>query len=271
MGKGDGSKDLEALIEVGLARGMSAVDAVLDSLDSMPTSSTRKARKSVKVAEREYRALARKAQSKRVGGRVAAIGGGVVTAGAAVSTLITTVAAGTPFPGLFVTVVGGAVTLWGVRSTRNAPVISLIEPVPLADPLRRSAMGFTEVNRFIAVRGHIAALARQVDAIHPDAARELLTADRDAAPAMNALVERLRILDELQRSMPASEPASAARQASAVVQQRITDGVVVYEQLATAATSLLATPGIVSTEGVLRPAIDGMRAYAYGITRAHEI
>lgn len=271
MGKADGSKDLEALIEVGLARGMSAVDAVLDSLDSMPTSSTRKARKNVKVAEREHRALVRKAQSQRVGGRLAAIGGGVVTAGAAISTIITTVTAGTPLPGLVVTVIGGAITLWGVRSSQQAPAISIIEPVPLADPLRRSAVGSGDVNRFIAVRGHIAALARQVDAIHPGAAHELLTADREAAPAMNALVERLRILDELQRSMPASEPASAARQASAVVQQRIVEGVVVYEQLASAATSLLATPEMVSTESVLRPAIDGMRAYAYGITRAHDI
>ena len=141
-----------------------------------------------------------------------------------------------------------------------------------ANDLRRDAIGWAEAQNLAAVRRQIASIVPAVTGLHPDAGRELRSADDEAAPAVAAQVTRLAVLDQIRRDMPGSEAATAATSAANLVRVRLAEGVSVYDRLLAAASTMLASPdlGRSSTE-VLGPAADALTAYAEGLRTAENL
>ena len=111
-----------------------------------------------------------------------------------------------------------------------------------------------------------------VTGLHPEAGRELKSADDEAAPALAAQVTRLAVLDQIRRDMPGSEAATAATSAAQHVRARLAEGVAVYDRLLAAAATMLASPDLGrSSSEVLLPAADALTAYAEGLRTAESL
>ena len=94
-----------------------------------------------------------------------------------------------------------------------------------------------------------------------------LRADAEAGPAMNELVRRLAMLDQLEHSLPGSEASRAAAVSAEQLAVRLALGVETYDRLVAATAAMLSAPDLArSTDDVLGPAIDAMHAYAHGLT-----
>ena len=135
-----------------------------------------------------------------------------------------------------------------------------------ASDLKRDAIGWAEAQGMTAVRRQLVAMVPAVASLHPDAARELKTADDEAAPALAAQVARLAVLDQVRRELPGSTAAQSATDAAELVRARLAEGVAVYDRLLAAASTMLASPDLGrSSIDVLGPAADALTAYAAGL------
>ena len=139
----------------------------------------------------------------------------------------------------------------------------------VAGDVRRDAIGWAEAQGLAAVRRQLVAMVPAVGSLHPDAARELTSADDEAAPALAAQVARLSVLDQVRRELPGSTAATAATEAAELVRARLAEGVAVYDRLLAAASTMLASPDLGrSSLDVLGPAADALSAYAAGLRLA---
>jgi len=113
---------------------------------------------------------------------------------------------------------------------------------------------------------------RAIEPLHADAAAEIRSADSQAAPALNALAERLRVLDEMARKMPGSTAADSARDSARAVTEQLDRGSAGYDVLLAAAARLLAEPSLARpVPEVLEPASSALIAYAHGLRTASQI
>ncbi len=161
-----------------------------------------------------------------------------------------------------------------VRSRYRSRTITAPEPPTLsaitrANDLRREAIGYAEAQGLAAVRRQLVTMVPAVGSLHPDAAKELKSADDEAAPAFTAQVARLAVLDQVRRELPGSTAATAATDAAEQVRSRLAQGVAVYDRLLAAASTMLASPDLGrSGDDVLGPAADALTAYAEGLRTA---
>jgi hypothetical protein len=171
--------------------------------------------------------------------------------------------------------IGGALAaVSAVRTRYDAQ--HAVEPAPPqlsavvgAHDLRREAIGYPEAQQLAAVRRQITAMVPAVTALHPEAGRELASADDEAAPALAAQVARLAVLDQIRRDLPGSQAATAAGASAELVRVRLAEGVDVYDRLLAAASTMLASPDLGrSSADVLGPASDALTAYADGLRAA---
>lgn len=271
---GENKPDVNALIEEGLSRGLQAVDALRDALDRMPSSSSRQLQKSVKKVNAANRATVRAHQMRVQQVRAATtVGGAGIILGAS-GAVIDVVSAGAFLgnPVSWLALAGASAVLFafGRRSARRVGPAPMRWELPTGTALPRKAIGADVAARYVQARLTVINLTQQVQVLHPDAAKELLLADNEAAPVLDLLVERLRVLDTVARGTSAAAPA--ARDAANVVSVRLSTGCDSYENLIAAAASLLAAPDTYrSTEAILQPAVDALVAYSHGLSRAAEI
>lgn len=273
--------ELAAAVEAGVARGMDIVDAFRSALDRAPSrmhrALEREHRKSVaaqKAARRRYELSVRTTTlTTRVGFAVAG--------GAGAMSVVDLVAegsgaAGAPGPAWAWLVITGASALMALRAQRRRRVLTPPAEVAIPElppvPLARGAIGASEVSHLIRVRIQIAQVSGTIERLHPGAGQELRQADAEASPALQALAERLRVLDQLRRDLPGSAAAASATSAANAVRARLADGCRTYDDLLAASAALLAAPDTArSTTMILGPAIDAMIAYAHGLERAADL
>ncbi len=149
---------------------------------------------------------------------------------------------------------------------RVEPTAPALEASVGANDLRKSAIGWAEAQGLAAVRRQLVAMVPAVSALHPEAGRELRSADDEAAPALAAQVARLAVLDQVRRELPGGAAAAAATEAAEHVRARLAEGVAVYDRLLAAASTMLASPDLGrSSAAVLGPAADALTAYAAGL------
>jgi hypothetical protein len=271
---GENKPDVNALIEEGLSRGMQAVDALRDALDRMPSGSSRQLQKSVKRVNAANRASVRAHQLRVQQVKAATTVGGagiVVGASGAVIDVATAGAfLGNPLSWLALAGLSAVLFAFGRRSARRVGPAPMQWELPAGTALPRKAIGAEAAARYVQARLTVINLAQQVQRLQPEAAKELLLADSEAAPALDLLVERLRVLDAVVRGTSAAAPA--ARDAARVISARLSTGCDSYENLIAAAATLLAAPDTYrSTEAILEPAINALVAYSHGLARAAQI
>jgi hypothetical protein len=131
--------------------------------------------------------------------------------------------------------------------------------IPTSDVGRRLAVVQTQLARLLPV----------VRRLHPPAAGELAAAVKEAAPLLNAQLDRLGVLEALAADMAGTPAAESASRAAVVVAGRVDAGVSAYERLLAAAAELLAAPDLDrSAAQVLAPAVQAMQAYSHGLVAA---
>lgn len=252
--------ELAALVEQGLSRGLSLIDSF------NAATGNRSLTKEHKKAVREHRHIHREYALRRDSIRLGAVGGAglaVVTGAAGALTLT---------PGWWILTAAGAVTsLISFRRWKNiGPAPRESAPVEPAKALPRGAIGRENVARYISVRTQVLQMHSGIRAIHPEAAIELRAADTAAAPALNALVERLAVLHELRIQLPNTAAATTAGSAAEVISTRLRTGCDSYDTLLSAAANLMAAPGL-DMHTNLQPAADALIAYSYGLERAADL
>jgi hypothetical protein len=125
--------------------------------------------------------------------------------------------------------------------------------------------------RIALVQSQLARVVPAVRRLYPPAGAELAGAVREAAPLLDAQLERLVVLDALARDMAGTPTAEAASRAAAQVAERVAAGVTAYERLLGAAAELLGAPDLHRTAGqVLAPAVQAMQAYSHGLAAASD-
>lgn len=273
--------ELAAAVEAGVARGMDIVDAFRSALDRAPSrmhrALEREHRKSVaaqKAARRRYELSLRTSTLTSRFGFILAGGAGAIS----VVDLIAegSGGGGAPGPAWIWLSITGASTLLAIRANRRKRVLIPPDDVMIPElppvPLARGAIGAPEVSHLIRVRIQITQVSTTIERLHPGAGSELRMADAEAAPALQALAERLRVLDQLRRDLPGSAAATSATTAAKTVTVRLAEGCRTYDDLLAASAALLAAPDTSrSTTTILGPAIDAMIAYAHGLERAADL
>ena len=267
MGK---SKDeVTASIEQAVQRGLE----LLDSFRGEPAGwreLQRESRNSEMQARRTQRAYtARKSQAQAL-----MIGGTAVGASSGTVGVIDLLATSSGEFAWFALAAAGAVAgVIGARSWRR-----LVPPAPVtpiqAPPtsVRRGAIGHESVVRYTAVRVQVVQVTRAIEPLHADAAAEIRSADAQVAPTLNALAERLRVLDEMSRRMPGTTTAQTALASAQAVSEQLDRGSAAYDVLLAAAARLLAEPDIGQpAPAILEPASSALIAYAHGLRSASQI
>ncbi len=221
---------------------------------------------------------ARKAKNahalRRVQAQVMTIGGTAVGASAGTVGVIDVIATGPGGLGWFVVSgIGAVVAVLGGRRWRRLAPFTAIPAIPSPPALvRRGAIGHESVARYTAVRVQTVQVIRAIEPLHADAATEIRSADAQAAPTLNSLAERLRVLDEMTRQMPGSQAAVQAQQAAHAVSRQLDQGSAGYDVLLAAAARLLAEPDLgTPVASVLEPASSALIAYAHGLRAASRI
>jgi len=170
---------------------------------------------------------------------------------------------------------GSAVVALRARSVRRRlrPPIAPAIPPPPPVSLPRDAVGVAEVIRLTNLRVQLLHVAPAIDGLSPAAGAELRHADAEAAPTLNALVDRLAVLDAIMRArtgVPGQDAAADAAYESALeLQSRLASGCSAYDALLAACARLMAAPDIgTSSNDVLGPALEAMVAYTHGLRRS---
>lgn len=263
------------MIEAGVSRGLDVVESFLAATGRGPKAGSKalavEHRKAVAANKRE---IAR--HRNRIGALRTEVTAGAVVAGAGGSLGLIDLVSGPP-SSLWLWF--GAAGLGLLVSVRARLKLRHVGPPPreleLVGPppaLPRGAFGAEEVARFTAVRVQVMTMAPSLDRLYPGAGDELRRADNEAAGPLTALVERLRVLDQLQRELPGTGAAQTAAASAKTVATRLTAGCATYDELLAAAARLLAAPDPTrSTEAILAPAVEAMVAYAHGLQRAADL
>ncbi len=274
MGRGLGRDDkdtaeLAASIDAAVRRGLDLVD-VFRGAPAGRRELERQARESARQARRVHRSYtARKAQAQGL-----TIGGTAVGASTGTVGIIDLLATSTGDIAWFaVSAVGAVAAAIGARAWRRLlppqPIPTIQAPPPL---VRRGAIGHDAVARYTAVRVQAVQVIRTIEPLHADAAAEIRSADSQAAPALNALAERIRVLDEMVRKMPGSTAAESARTSARAVSEQLDRGSAGYDVLLAAAARLLAEPDLTRpVPDVLESASSALIAYAHGLRVASRI
>lgn len=262
-------QELAAAVEAGLRKGLDLVDAFMGT----PAGRRELARESRRT-EVEARRAKQAHTWRRVQAQVATIGGTAVGASAGTIGVIDVVATGPGGIGWFVVAGLGAVTaVIGGRRWRRMTPFTALPTIPSPPALvRRGAIGHDSVARYTAVRVQTVQVIRAIEPLHADAAIEIRSADAQVAPTLNALADRLRVLDEMCRQMPGSQAAEQARQAALAVSHQLDQGSAGYDVLLAAAARLLAEPDLgTPVSHVLEPASSALIAYAHGLRVASHL
>jgi hypothetical protein len=135
--------------------------------------------------------------------------------------------------------------------------------------LSRGAVGAEVAERLAVAEANLARVVPAVERLYPPAGAELARAVDEAAPLLHQQVQRLAVLDGIVREMNDGPAAVSAREAAALVTQRLHVGVEAYEGLLAAAAELLGAPDLGRSAGdLLSPAVQGMQAYTHGLGTA---
>lgn len=271
-------EEIARLVQLGLARGLDLVEAFRQAQPARKQASEAAAyqaehRAALERHQRDTRRYRRHlaALHRRVtAGTVTAATGGVVFVASAVPAGMAVWPWG--LVGLSAGAVGGAAALSARHALHEAvPPPEPRLPLPPPPPLRPGARGQVESAQLAQLRIQLAQVVPLVERLHPGAAEELRRADAEAAPPLGALVERLAVLDRMERDMHGTQAAAAAAAAAEQIRSRLAAGCATYERLLAAAATLLAAPDPVrSTDEVLAPALEAMSAYASGLAASAE-
>jgi hypothetical protein len=143
-----------------------------------------------------------------------------------------------------------------------------VTPLPR---LRSGAAGAVETERLGRAESSLRRVLPAVADLHPSAAAELRDAAAECGPVLHQQAGRLAVLAGIEADLPGSAAAQSAASAAREVADRLGHGVDAYERLLAAAAELLAAPDLSrSAEATVAPAIQGMHAYAHGLTRASD-
>lgn len=270
MGRGHEHRaELSASIDAAVQRGRE----VIDSFRGVPAG-----RRELEAESRRTTAQVRRAHRaytvRRVRAQTLTIGGTAVGASSGTIGVIDLLATSSVDAAWFVVAAFGVVAgILGARSWRR-----LTPPAPppaiSAAPalLRRGAVGYPSVTRYTAVRVQVVQVIRAIEPLHADAAAEIRSADAQAAPTLNALADRLQVLDDMSRRMPDTEAAESARTAAQSISEQLDRGSAGYDVLLAAAARLLAESDLVSpVSEILEPASSALIAYAHGLRTASNI
>ena len=263
------SAELAAAVEAGVRKGLDLVDAFMGT----PAGRRELARES-KRTEVEARKAKNAHALRRVQAQVMTIGGTAVGASAGTIGVIDVVATGPGGIGWFiVSGIGAVAAVIGGRRWRRLAPFTALPTIPSPPVLvRRGAIGHDSVARYTAVRVQTVQVIRAIEPLHADAAVEIRSADAQVAPTLNALADRLRVLDEMARQMPGSQAAAQAQQAAHSVSKQLDQGSAGYDVLLAAAARLLASPDLgTPVSKVLEPASSALIAYAHGLRVASRI
>lgn len=267
-GKRDAA-ELAAAVEAGIRKGMDLVDAFRGT-----PAGRRELEREAKRSATEARRARRAYHSRKIQAQTMTIGGTAVGASAATVGVIDVVATGPGGIAWFaLSAVGAVAAVIGGRAWRRlAPFVAI--PAIASPPvqIRRGAIGYESVARYTAVRVQTVQVIKAVEPLHHEAAREIRSADAQVAPTLNALADRLRVLDEMVRQMPGSSAAETAQTAARQVSQQLDRGSAAYDLLLAAAARLLAEPDLGQpASAVLEPASTALVAYAHGLRTASSI
>jgi hypothetical protein len=269
------------MIEAGMTVGREVVDAMRSARAGVPDRAVRDDARALdsehrralalheKVVRTHQRRLARRHQRATTFTAVAGVTGTLGVVDVLTSTLTDGgVVPGSAWMWLTATAVSAVVAVRARLSLRRTPPARFGPPPPAPPPLLPpGARGHLEAARLMRVRVQLAQIVPAVSGLHPDAGEELRRADAEAAPALNALVQRLLVLAGIERDLPGTAAAGAAATAAEEVRARLAAGVDTYERLIAAAASMLAAPDLGrSSEAVLGPAIDALAAYTGGLS-----
>jgi hypothetical protein len=268
-----------AKVQAGISRGLDVVDAWRAARAQRPTRAQRELReqrdRAVATHRREVKAYERRKNRARVqtigGTAVAGVAGTVGVLDVVVEATTSQVGVYGPSWMWLGAAVVGAVSAWMGRSngkTLRAPGVFLppVEPPP---QLRAEAIGSRESEQLTHLRLQLVEVLVPLDRLEPAAANELRKVDLEAAPPLHALIERLEVLDRMQREMPGTSAGDAARKAAEQVRERLSIGCSNYESLLTASAGLLSAPDLSrTTDEILAPAVQALTAYAHGLQRA---
>lgn len=263
------SAELAAAVEAGLRKGLDLVDAFMGT----PAGRRELARESRRT-EVEARKAKRVHSARRVQAQVMTIGGTAVGASAGTIGVIDVIATGPGGLGWFIiSGIGAVAAVLGGRRWRRLAPFSALPTIPSPPALvRRGAIGHESVARYTAVRVQTVQVIRAIEPLHAEAAVEIRSADAQVAPTLNALADRLRVLDEMSRQMPGSQAATQARQAAHSVSKQLDQGSAGYDVLLAAAARLLAEPDLgTPVSHVLEPASSALIAYAHGLRVASNL
>jgi hypothetical protein len=263
-----GDSDLAAAVESGIQRGLDIVDAFLGT-PSGRRELAREARRTQIAARKAKRAHT----SRKARAQVMTIGGTAIGASAGTVGVLDVASSGGGLGWFVVAGLGVISAFVGGRTWRTLAPLAAVPTVASPPPLlRRGAIGTDEVSRYLAVRIQTVQVIRAIEPLHTDAAHEIRSADCQVAPTLNALAERLRILDEMSRQMPGSLAATQAQEAARAVSRQLDQGCAGYDVLLTAAARLLAEPDLGQPVGhVLEPASSALIAYAHGLRTASNL
>jgi hypothetical protein len=255
-------------VEGGSRKGLDLVDAFMGT----PAGRRELARES-KRTEVEARKAKNAHALRRVQAQVMTIGGTAVGASAGTIGVIDVVATGPGGIGWFiVSGIGAVAAVIGGRRWRRLAPFTALPTIPSPPVLvRRGAIGHDSVARYTAVRVQTVQVIRAIEPLHGSSV-EIRSADAQVAPTLNALADRLRVLDEMARQMPGSQAAAQAQQAAHSVSKQLDQGSAGYDVLLAAAARLLASPDLgTPVSQVLEPASSALIAYAHGLRVASRI
>jgi hypothetical protein len=228
---------------------------------------------------RRYALRSRALQAQATGGTAVAGVAGTVGVFDIIAETVTGTGAVTGPAWVWITVTAGstvvALRARAVRRRLRPPAAPAIPPPP-PSPLPRDAVGAAEAARLTSLRVQLLQVAPTIDGLEPAAGAELRHADAQAAPALNALVDRLVVLDRIMRArtgVPGQDSAADAAYESALeLRDRLASGCAAYDALLAACARLMAAPEVgTSTDDILGPALDAMVAYAHGLRRSASV
>jgi hypothetical protein len=269
-----GSQDIARLGERVAALVEQGLD-VAEAYSAAKGAGTKATREHAKAMEKHAKAV-RKHQTRVQGQRREAVTMTAVSGATAVLGVIDVASADSalpfaPWAWLFASAISAVIAVRARYSAQNsvAPEPPALSSSFAANDIRRDAIGWSEAQGLAAVRRQLVAMVPAVAALHPDAGKELQSADEEAAPALAAQVTRLAVLDQVRRDLPGSQAALAAADSAEQVRARLAEGVAVYDRLLAAASTMLASPDLGRpSHDVLGPAADALTAYAAGLRTA---
>lgn len=280
MGSADRDQ-FAALVQSGISRGLDVVDAWRIARNNRPSRQTREwelqRQRAIATHERNVRKYERRSSRLRTqsitGTAVAGVAGtvGVIDV---IAEAVTGQAGvyGPSWMWLGAAIIGAVSALTARRTSSQLATPPAMAALPGPPPnLPTDAIGASESAYLTRLRIQLATVLPQIESLQPAAAEELRVADSEAAPPLHSLIERLAVLDRMQRELEGTTAGQAARNAAVEVRDRLATGAATYEQLLSASAALLAAPDAArSTSEVLLPAIEALTAYAHGLQRSAE-